>query len=287
MSEAGLDGTAVAMQERMLPPKSQRAKPASAFIPHDDRRTHPRLAPHEVPWIREVKPITGDTARLLNISRTGVLLETTARLQPGRRSTIVIVNADDEKERADGQVIRTELVSIGPKGELIYRTAMAFTHELDLRLPQAAPEAVHETVVEAFAHPELEGPLQGLWATTSGASRVSVSHLTPVSCYAQPTSNVGLDEYVSVTVFFSPVRSLTLSGKVAAVEPHGCLLRFENLSADVRRALRVEIREGSTAHGQATASPAFSVGSLTDVSAEGPVVVEWHAQAGALHANQW
>ena len=124
-----------------------------------------------------------------------MLLETTARLQPGRRSTIVIVNADDEKKRTDGTVIRTALVSIGPKGELIYRTAMAFTQELDLRLPQAASDAVHETVVEALAH------------------------LTPMSCYAQPTSNIGLDEWVSVTVFFSPVRSLTLSGKVAAVEP--------------------------------------------------------------------
>ena len=271
----------------MLPPQDPKTRAASASIPHDDRRTHPRLAPHEVPWIREVKPITGDTARWLNISRTGVLLETTARLQPGRRSTIVIVNAVDEKERAEGTVIRTELVSIGPNGELIYRTAMAFTQELDLRLPQAAPDAVHETVVDALAHPELEGPLQGLWATTTGASRVSVSHLTPLSCYAQPTSNIGLDEWVSVTVFFSPVRALTLSGKVAAVEPHGCLLRFENLSADVRRALRVEIREGSTVHGQQPAPPAFSVGSLTDISVDGPGVVEWHARAGALHANQW
>lgn len=271
----------------MLPPKDPKTGRVSAFILHDDRRTHQRLAPHEVPWIREVKSITGDTARLLNISRTGVLLETTARLQPGRRSTIAIVSADDGKERAEVTVLRTELVSIGPKGELIYRTAMVFTNELDLRLPEVTPEAVHETVVEAFAHLELEGPLQGLWAATSGASRVSVSHLTPVSCYAQPTSNIGLDEWVSVTVFFSPVRSLTLSGKVAAVEAHGCLLRFENLSADVRRALRVEIREGSTAHGQPTALPAFSVGSLTDISVDGPVVVEWHAQAGALHANQW
>lgn len=271
----------------MLPSKNKQATPASASIPHDDRRMHPRLAPHEVPWIREVKPITGDTARLLNISRTGVLLETTARLQPGRRSTIVIVNAEDQKERAEGTVIRTELVSIGPKGELIYRTAMAFAQELDLKLPQAEPQAVRETVAEAFAHPELEGPLHGLWATATGAARVSVSHLTPVSCYAQPTSNVGLDEWVSVTVFFSPVRSLTLTGKVAAVEPNGCLLRFENVSADVRRALRVEIREGSTAHGQATAMPAFAVGSLTGAKTDGPVVVEWHAHAGSLHANEW
>lgn len=271
----------------MLPSGDQHTKPASsAFIPHDDRRTHPRLAPHEVPWIREVKPTTGDTARLLNISRTGVLLETTARLQPGRRSTIVIIDADDKKARADGQVIRTELVSIGPKGELIYRTAMAFTHELDLRLPEAAPEAVQETVAHAYAHPELEGPLQGLWATTAGASRVSVSHLTPVSCYAQPTSNVRLDEWVSVTVCFSPVRSLTLAGKVAAVEPHGCLLRFENLSSEARRALRVEIREGSTAYGQATALPAFPGEALLDTAVDGPAV-ECHAQVGALHANQW
>ena len=85
-----------------------------------------------VPWIREVKPISGDRARLLNISKTGVLLETTARLQPGRRSTVVIVDGQDRKERAEGHVIRTEL-GVYRTGELIYRTAMAFAEELDLR----------------------------------------------------------------------------------------------------------------------------------------------------------
>ncbi len=100
--------------------------------------------------------------RGLLISRIGVLLETTARLQPGRRSTIVIVNADGEKERTDGTVIRTELVSVGLKGDLIYRTAMAFSNEFDLRLPPVAPQAVQDTVAAPFAHPELEGPLQGL-----------------------------------------------------------------------------------------------------------------------------
>ncbi len=118
----------------MPPQPKTMAQPAEPFVPSEDRRIATRLKPHEVPWIREVKPISGDRARLLNISKTGVLLETTARLQPGRRSTVVIVDGSDQKERAEGHVIRTELVSIGPAGELIYRTAMAFTEELDLRL---------------------------------------------------------------------------------------------------------------------------------------------------------
>src|SRR4051794_12891838 len=100
----------------MPPSQNQSNPPADA----EDRRGFPRLTAQDVPWIREVKSNTGDSARLLNISRTGVLLETTVRLQPGRRTTIVIVNDSDQKERAECRVIRTELVAIGKGGELIY-----------------------------------------------------------------------------------------------------------------------------------------------------------------------
>ena len=131
-----------------------------------DRRLSPRLRAEDVPWIREIKPNNGDSARLLNISRTGVLLETTARLQPGRRSTIIIVNEADQKERAEGQVIRTELVAIGKSGELIYRTAMAFTTELDLRAPGRDTAAAADACVQS----QLEGPLH---ATVGNLVRVT------------------------------------------------------------------------------------------------------------------
>ena len=248
-----------------------------------DRRLSPRLRAEDVPWIREIKPNNGDSARLLNISRTGVLLETTARLQPGRRSTIIIVNEADQKERAEGRVIRTELVAIGKDGALIYRTAMAFTTELDLRAPGALPV----TGAEACVQSQLDGPLQALWATSSGSRQAQVTHVTTTGCYVLAPGAGVAGEWASVAVFFSPVRSLTLKGRIAAVEPHrGCLLQFEQLEPDTRRALRVEIHEG-IAHGAAAPPQPVGVVKLVEAALEESVTVEWRARAGTLHANQW
>jgi len=263
----------------MLPTQNP-SKPAA---PDDDRRVSPRLTAQDVPWIREVKPNTGDSARLLNISRTGVLIETTARLQPGRRSTIVIVNDSDQKERAEARVIRTELVAIGKDGALIYRPAMAFTTELDLRAPDALPAAAADACVQS----QLEGPLLALWATSSGSRQVQVTHVTTSACYVLTPGAGVVGEWASVSVFFSPVRSLTLQGQVAAVEPdRGCLLRFHQLDAATRRSLRVEIHEG-IAHGAAAPPQPVALAQVVEVDSDESVTVEWRARAGTLHANQW
>jgi hypothetical protein len=268
----------------MQPLPKPNAPSAEPFVPDEDRRIAPRLKPHEVPWIREVKPISGDTARLLNISKTGVLLETTARLQPGQRSTVVIVDGNDRKTRAEGHIIRTELVSMGPSGELIYRTAMAFSEDLDLRIPEVTS---HPAKPADHNDPKVEGPLHGLWATAAGSQRAMITHISETSCYLKSAEKAMVDEWASVTVFFSPIRSLTLSGKVAAVEEHrGCLLRFDNLNAETRRALRVEIRESLSAQGPSI-RPAVDVGLVTESPDASAVVVEWHAQPGDLYAKQW
>lgn len=270
-----------------VPPTPDKPKSAP-FVPEEDRRVSPRLQPHEVPWIREVKPISGDGARLLNISRTGVLLETTARLQPGRRSTVVIVNDADQKERAEGQVIRTELVAIGKSGELIYRTALAFTREFDLKLPGVAAPVSAPAAEPAgtCVQLQLEGPLPGLFATERGSCNVQVAHISATGCYILSPGAGKADEWASVTLFFSPVRSMTLQGKVAAAEAErGCLLRFSNLDAETRRALRVEIREG-IADGKSAPPQPVALGTVVDAGVQ-DVVVEWHTRAGTLHANQW
>jgi hypothetical protein len=200
---------------------------------------------------------------------------------------VVIVDGTDRKERAEGHVIRTELVSIGPAGELIYRTAMAFSEELDLRIPDALNQPI-VVASDASLDPAVEGPLHGLWATASGSERVTISHVSQTACYVRTTKPAVVDEWASVTVFFSPVRSLTLSGRVVAVEEErGCLLRFENVSSDTRRALRVEVRESLSTNGPVTMRPAVGIGVLTESADQGDVVVEWHAQVGGVHTNQW
>jgi hypothetical protein len=121
----------------------------------DERRLAPRLRPDDVPWIREVKPICGGSALLLNISVTGVLLETSARLLPGRRTTVVIINDADQKVRAEGHVTRSELVAIGKAGELIYQTAVAFREQLPAETRRALRVEREGNTDRALSEPEL------------------------------------------------------------------------------------------------------------------------------------
>ena len=142
-----------------------------------ERRIGRRLQPHEVPWIRHVQPVTGDTARLVNISSSGVLVETTARLQPGRRGTVVIVDAAERTLEAHGEVVRTQLVSVGQDGALIYQSAMRFPAGLDLGLPVS-------TSMPSVAEPlpqfptRVEGPLTGEWLTPAKVHEAVVTNLT-------------------------------------------------------------------------------------------------------------
>lgn len=219
-----------------------------------------RVEPNEVSWIRAVKPAAGPIARLVNISKTGVLLETTARLQPGCHTAVLIVGDLDEEERAEARVLRTELVAISPKGELIYRTALVFSGELDLRLvgggnpatnvdlraeaPDAAVLALDSG--EPLRPSRLDGPLTGFWATENGTHRVAISHLTETGCVAQGVEGASVDLIGSVTVIFSAVRALTLTAFVVAVEPGRSVFQFLAVSPDVRRMLQQEILAGLT-----------------------------------------
>jgi hypothetical protein len=128
---------------------------AAPLMRDDERRLAPRLRPDDVPWIREVKPICGGSALLLNISLTGVLLETTTRLLPGRRTTVVIVNDADQKVRAEGHVIRSELVTIGKAGELIYQTAVAFREQLPAETRRALRFEPEGITSSALSEPQL------------------------------------------------------------------------------------------------------------------------------------
>lgn len=239
--------------------QSAETQPAQALVGRD-RRLARRVEPHEVSWIRSVKPAAASSARLVNISRTGVLLETTARLQPGCRTIVLIVGDLDEEERAEARVLRTELVAISPNGELIYRSALAFSGELDLRLmgggnpstnvALSTEEADADTVMspagELLQRLRLDGPLAGFWATERGSQRIAVSQLTQTGCIVPGIEGAFVDLSGSVTVIFSAVRALTLSARVVGVDQSRSILEFLSVSGDVQRALQQEILAGIT-----------------------------------------
>ena len=296
-------GTGVATTPFVAPLNSSSALKENSSIA-DDRRKSPRFDAEQVPWIREVKAGT-DAARVVNISRGGVLLETTARLKPGRRSTLIIVGDLDERLRADADVIRTELVSIGSAGELVFRTALAFATEFDLRVEsgQEGPEgregqeglegqegreglegqagqAGLSPVVLQAAQAEVRGPLPAVWHEGAVSRDVQVFALSQVGCrvHVEPTPAVG--HTLSLTVLFSPVRALTLRGVVREVVDGHAAVTFSGVSAETARTLRVEIREA-----MATALAVSTIPAPVRAAALSSAGV-WSAQAATLHANQ-
>jgi hypothetical protein len=94
-----------------------------------NRRTHARLAPSELTWIREVRLKYGPRVSLIDLSPGGALLQTDVRLRPGTDLVIEIVGA--RVEAVPFRVLRSELARISGQGA-IYQGACEFKRPLDL-----------------------------------------------------------------------------------------------------------------------------------------------------------
>jgi hypothetical protein len=256
------------------------------------------LPAETVPWITSVKPNFGDAATLIDISKTGVLIETTTRLLPGRRNTLVLSGPDNQPQRIDGKVVRTQLVRITPNDGPLYRTALTFTKGFELNLP-GAPDATahqdtgHDNAANALvapdpSHPHLEGPFDALLVGDTGSDVVEVSNITETGCFVEIHTPVALDDVVSISVQFSDVHHIMLAGTIASIRPdRGCTLRFTNLTPEQRRALRVEIRASATSR-RGKAAPAKSA--LHAVEPGVLLVESLNALPSYMkgrHANEW
>jgi hypothetical protein len=106
---------------------------AAAEADARDRRTHPRLAPSELAWIREVRLKFGPKVSLIDLSTGGALLQTDVRLRPG--SDLVIEIVGSRIEAVPFRVLRSELARISDQGA-IYQGACEFKRPLDLATAQ-------------------------------------------------------------------------------------------------------------------------------------------------------
>jgi hypothetical protein len=277
---------------------SQKQSRGAEAITQDgaDRRASKRFSAEEVPWITLVKANLGETARLVDISRTGILIDTHARLQPGRKN-ILLLGTESEQKRIESLVVRTQLIGLVPKAGPLYRAALTFTKDLELTLPDVAaptaeaarPEAApvapssSEAAVDGAGR-QLSGPFDALWATESGAGVVTVSSITETGCLVEGPALAAPGESASLSVFFSVARRSLLTGKVThMVGDHACAFQFGKLSAEERRALRVEIRRGTM---PPTRVQAYT---LDDVCVEVPIAMTAHASTriAILQTNHW
>ena len=152
-----------------------------------------------MPWIVSVKPNLGESARLIDISRSGLLMETRHRFLPGRKCMILVGMAEGRTERLEGEVVRSHLsvISGGP----LYRIGFTFSSQPDpllidpnssatveppaVKLP-AADEALLGEVVAFPQGPHSDEIFEGLWTTESSSSLATITNLRRWAAWCGP-----------------------------------------------------------------------------------------------------
>jgi hypothetical protein len=100
------------------------------------RRQHPRLNANAVPSLKSVSINQGTEARVINISRGGVLLETEVRLRPQMKILLKIVTIDG-LIKMEGHILRSSISCL--QGKPRYQSAISFDHPF-LMLDDLSPE---------------------------------------------------------------------------------------------------------------------------------------------------
>jgi len=110
--------------------------------PHLETRKAPRRDAALVAGITNVRLSPhGAAARLVNISTSGALVETTARIQPGCSVTLQF-EGGFEPAVIDARVARATIVAVGSGGALQYQIGVAFKSPIALpALPESCVDS--------------------------------------------------------------------------------------------------------------------------------------------------
>jgi hypothetical protein len=107
-----------------------------------DRRRARRLRGEDVPTLWTVKLPWGSDARVVDISKSGVLLESALKISPGTTVDLRLLG-EGTNLFVPARMVRAEVAAVDALG-VRYRIAAAFSHELDLegmRPDDGAPDA--------------------------------------------------------------------------------------------------------------------------------------------------
>jgi hypothetical protein len=105
-------------------------------IAQDEARIDSRFPASAVPGITSVRLSPGDAVELVNISKSGVLVEGRTRFVPGTRVT-VIFDGGFTPASIKGKVVRCQVSSISG-GALRYQSGIQFEKRLDVLEPHSA-----------------------------------------------------------------------------------------------------------------------------------------------------
>jgi hypothetical protein len=115
----------------------------------------PRFPASAVPSIKGVRLSPGEAVQLVNISRTGVLVEGRTRFVPGTRVTVVF-DGGFTPAQIKGRIVRCQVSSIHD-GSLRYQSGIQFDKKLEAH-PGDLKEALPEPGMPAAAGPVAAPP---------------------------------------------------------------------------------------------------------------------------------
>jgi hypothetical protein len=102
-----------------------------------DRRRARRRTAADLPGLWAVRLPLGPEAKVVDMSSSGVLVETSFKLSPGSTIDLQVVGQNIDI-RVPARMVRSEVASVNHLG-VRYRAAAAFSHELDIAGLHAAP----------------------------------------------------------------------------------------------------------------------------------------------------
>lgn len=103
-----------------------------------NRRAEPRYAAADLPAITTVT-LSGEVVTLVNISSTGVLVESSTRFKPSERVRLGITGL--QPNQVGGVIVRCMVSAISTGGKLRYESAIAFTQPVTLPVPPGTKPA--------------------------------------------------------------------------------------------------------------------------------------------------
>ena len=98
-----------------------------------ERRSERRYATAATQWQADAILRPGIPVVVLNISKHGVLFESSIRLRPGVRTEIQLVT-DERRTSVRGHLVRCQVFGLGP---LRYRGVLVFDELVDIGLPDS------------------------------------------------------------------------------------------------------------------------------------------------------
>jgi hypothetical protein len=118
-----------------------------------ESRRAPRLDAVDAGFSKEVKLSPGGAAELLNVSDSGLLVESKTRLSTGAK--VLITLNGREPKRLTGRVVRCQVCAIHRDGTMTYQTALALDQPSGLESSLAV-----QSTAGAAASPEPEAALE-------------------------------------------------------------------------------------------------------------------------------